>query len=51
VAALDQEAARAATIVARRGATPKTLRYLASRGFSEDSLEALVADIETRALG
>jgi regulatory protein len=51
VAALDQEAARAANIVARRGATAKTLRYLGSRGFSEDSLEALVADIETRALG
>jgi SOS response regulatory protein OraA/RecX len=51
VAALVPEARRAADVVARDGATPKTLRWLASRGFAEDSLEALVADIESRALG
>ena len=51
VVALDPEADRAARIIARRGATPQTLRYLASRGFGEEALEAFVADIESGALG
>jgi SOS response regulatory protein OraA/RecX len=51
VAALDPEVDRVARIVGRRGATPKTLRYLASRGFAEESLEGLVAELESRALG
>ena len=51
VAMLDPETARAARIVASRGASGRTLRYLASRGFSEESLEGLVADLESRALG
>jgi SOS response regulatory protein OraA/RecX len=51
VATLDAEVDRVAEIVGRRGASPQTLRYLASRGFAEESLEALVADIESRALG
>ena len=51
VATLDPETARAARIVASRGASKRTLRYLASRGFSEESLEGLVADLESRALG
>ena len=51
LATLEPEAVRASRIVASRGATARTLRYLATRGFSEDSLEGLVADLESRALG
>jgi SOS response regulatory protein OraA/RecX len=51
VAALEPEAARASRLVAARGASPRTLRYLSSRGFREESLEPLVADLEQRALG
>lgn len=51
LATLEPEAVRASGIVASRGATARTLRYLATRGFSEDSLEGLVADLESRALG
>jgi regulatory protein len=47
---LSAEAARAAAIVERRGRSVRTLRYLASRGFSEESLEALVADVGSGAL-
>lgn len=47
---LPTEAARAAAIVERRGRSARTLRYLASRGFSEDSLEPLIADIRSGAL-
>ena len=39
IAALEPEAARADAIVAARGTSPKTARYLASRGFSEAALE------------
>jgi regulatory protein len=51
LATLEPEALRASRTVATRGASLRTLRYLASRGFSEESLEPLVADLETRALG
>jgi regulatory protein len=51
VAALEAEVDRVARIVGRRGASARTLRYLASRGFAEESLEGLVADIEPRTLG
>ena len=47
---LPVEADRAAAIVERRGRSARTLRYLASRGFSEDSLEPLIADIGSGAL-
>jgi regulatory protein len=47
---LPAEAERAAAIVERRGSSVRTLRYLASRGFSEDSLEQLIADIASGAL-
>ena len=50
VASLPPEGERIARIVAARGATPRTLRYLAARGFSEESLESLVAEVESRAL-
>jgi regulatory protein len=51
LATLEPEAVRASRIVAARGASLRTLRYLAARGYSEESLEGLVADLETRALG
>jgi len=50
VGELPTEAERAAAIVERRGPSPRTLRYLASRGFSEDSLEPLIADIGSGAV-
>ena len=50
VGALPTEAERAVAIVERRGPSARTLRYLASRGFSEDSLEPLIADIGSGAL-
>jgi regulatory protein len=43
LAALDPERERAARLVVRRGATPATARLLASRGFGEDVVAALVA--------
>ena len=43
LAVLDPERERAARLVVRRGATPATARLLASRGFDEDVVAALVA--------
>jgi regulatory protein len=40
---LEPESRRAARIVAARGATPKTARYLASRGFGAEAFEVAVA--------
>lgn len=51
IAALEPEAARADAIVAARGTSPKTARYLASRGFSEAALETIVANLASEALG
>ena len=42
---LEPEAARAAAVVAARGMSPRTLRFLAGKGFSEETLEPLVADL------
>jgi SOS response regulatory protein OraA/RecX len=39
LAALDPEPRRAERIVAKRGPSLKTARYLARKGFSEDSIE------------
>lgn len=50
VSELLPEAARAARIVELRGRTAKTIRYLASRGFGEECVEGLVAELENRAL-
>jgi regulatory protein len=47
---LPAEAERAAAIVERRGGSVRTLRYLASRGFSEDTLEPFIADLGSGAL-
>lgn len=43
MAALEPETARAARIAERRGRGVKTARYLASRGFGEDAVHAVVA--------
>ena len=51
LATIDPEPVRAAVVVHERGTGVRTLRYLASRGFSEESLEGLVADLEPGALG
>ena len=51
VAALEREADRAERILRRRGRTQKTLRYLSGRGFTATTLEDLVADAESWALG
>ena len=40
VDALETESARAERIVEQRGATVKTARHLARKGFSEDSIES-----------
>jgi SOS response regulatory protein OraA/RecX len=44
VATLESEASRARRIVAMRGASPKTARYLYGKGFSEDVVADVVAD-------
>lgn len=43
VLALPAETGRAHAIVARRGPGPKTARYLASKGFGEEAVEAALA--------
>jgi regulatory protein len=50
VALLEPEVVRAARIVDARGRSPRTLRYLASRGFAEESLADLIAELENGAL-
>jgi SOS response regulatory protein OraA/RecX len=51
VASLDPESLRASRVVASRGATARTLRHLAAKGFSEEALEGFVAELESGALG
>ena len=51
IAALEPEADRAGTIVEARGSSPKTARYLASRGFSEAALETIIANLAADAIG
>ncbi len=48
--ALEPESDRVARIVESRGRTPKTARHLASKGFSEETLEPLVADLSADAV-
>jgi regulatory protein len=43
LAELDPERERAARLIGRRGASPATARLLASRGFDEDVVAALIA--------
>ncbi len=50
IAGLEPEAARATTLIESRGRSSKTARFLAAKGFSEASLEALVADLAAEAI-
>jgi regulatory protein len=51
LAGLQPEVERAERIVERRGASPKTARYLAGKGFSEDVVRGVVARAAGQALG
>lgn len=51
LAGLGSEEERARAIVARRGASPRTARYLAGKGFSPDAIAAAVASHGGDALG
>lgn len=51
IAALAPEQERALRIVERRGASPRTARYLAGKGFSEESVRDLVARDRSGELG
>jgi len=44
IASLEPEHVRATRICVRRGTDPKTARYLARKGFSEDAIETACAD-------
>ena len=48
---IESEAERAGRIVERRGASPKTARYLAGKGFSDDVVHAVVAHTRDETLG
>jgi SOS response regulatory protein OraA/RecX len=47
VAVLEPEPARAARIVAQRGVSIRTARFLATRGFTEETVGEVVADLES----
>jgi SOS response regulatory protein OraA/RecX len=49
--ALEPESGRAERIVARRGPSAQTARYLAAKGFSDDLVSAIVARAGREALG
>jgi SOS response regulatory protein OraA/RecX len=51
VAALEDELTRAGRIVERRGASQKTSRYLAGKGFSDDVVREIVARAGDEAIG
>jgi len=48
---LPRESERAKVIVARRGASARTGRYLAGKGFAEDVVRAVVAQSYDEAIG
>lgn len=48
---LEPEAERARRVVDQRGRSPKTLRFLAGKGFTREALELLIADTGDEALG
>ncbi len=50
LALLEPESDRVARIVAVRGRTVRTARSLAAKGFSEDAIESLVADMSSDAI-
>ncbi|HEY5660833.1 MAG TPA: RecX family transcriptional regulator [Gaiellaceae bacterium] len=45
VGELDPEVVRAGPLIERRGAGPRTARYLASRGFGEEAVEAALGAV------
>ena len=51
IALLEPEPERAQRIAERRGYGPKTARYLSGKGFSEDSIGAVVASSDGDELG
>ena len=48
---IEPEAARALSVVARRGVGPKTARYLRGKGFSDDVVAGVVAGVSSEELG
>jgi len=48
---LEPESARAAALIDDRGRSPRTARYLAAKGFSEATLESLVAELAAEEIG
>jgi regulatory protein len=50
LAGLESERERAERIVASRGSSAKTVRFLAARGFSQDAVETVVAPEEAEAV-
>ena len=51
IGALEPERVRVQQALAVRGRSLRTSRYLAARGFSEDALEGLIADVMEEGLG
>ena len=51
VVALEPEMQRALAVVERRGSGPKTSRYLATKGFSRDTIAEVVASESREELG
>ncbi len=51
IEALDDGAARARRLVERRGASPKTARYLHRQGFPDDVIRAVIAEGDDSELG
>jgi regulatory protein len=50
IEALEPEQERVERVLAARGASLRTARYLASRGFSEEAFEGLIADLAAEGL-
>jgi SOS response regulatory protein OraA/RecX len=51
LATLEDELERARRIVERRGASPKTARYLAGKGYSSEVVHAAIAHLADESLG
>lgn len=51
LSALDPEHVRASAILGRRGASPRTSRYLLAKGFDDEVVQALVASGQGGELG
>ena len=51
LAGLEPESERALRVIERRGRSQKTLRFLAGKGFTSESLDDLIADLGDEAVG